>query len=118
MQVLQREARRVVTPRGSPICCGVAARTLRGWEVRRHVIWNRAAHGSCSVVLVLMATVAIRVCRREVVGVIHMACGTARCRVHTRQRPARRSVIEVRRRPGNRVVTGRAVGRRERPARI
>ncbi len=67
-----------------------------------------------------VAAVAIRVRCRESIVVPHVAIGAGhdfsrRCHlVRTRQRPARRAVIEGRSIPSDRVVAGRTVRRRER----
>ena len=69
-----------------------------------------------------VAAVAIRVRCRESIVVPHVAIGAGhdlsrRCHlVRTRQRPARRAVVEGRRIPTDRVVAGRTVRRRERRA--
>ena len=81
------------------------------------MIWNRAAHGCCAGVLILVAAVAIRVCRRKIVVVIDVAQGTSGGGMGARQRPAGSAVIKGCSGPRNCIVTGRALGRRERRAR-
>jgi len=88
-------------------------------ETRGNVIRHGAAKGRRAVPGRLVATVAIRVRRRERVIVadvavrasVHLACWRHLMRTH--QRPAGSAVIENRRSPGDGVVARRAVRRRK-----
>ena len=118
MRARQREAGvRVVECRSGPSGCVVARRTLRCWEACRNVVRNRASQGLCAGPRRLVASVAIRVRRRERIVVVHMAVRAghyfARRRqlMRTGQRPSRGAVIKRRCRPGDRVVACRAIRR-------
>ncbi len=80
------------------------------------MIGNRATQGGSAVVLLLVASVAVRVRRSEVVGVVEVTGGTGRGEVRAGQRPAGSAVIKGGGIPGNRIVTRRAVRGRERSA--
>lgn len=114
MQVLQRETRRIVAPRGSPTGRRVARGALRCREACRHVIRNRPSHCRRAVVLVLVAAVAIRIRHREIVMIVHMAGCAGRGGMRAGQRPSRGAVIKSRGGPRNRRVAGGAIRRRER----
>ena len=106
-----------MTPRGRPVGRGVTAGTLRCRKRRSHMVRNAAAHRLGGVVLILVAAVAIRVRRSEVVIVIQMAGGAGRRHMRARQRPTRYRVIERVIGPCDRVVASGAVRRRKRGSR-
>lgn len=117
MQILQRESGRVVVPRRSPVCSGVAAGTLRCRESRRSVIRHRATESCRAFPFRLMATIAIGIGRGEIVVVVHVTIRAGRCAVNPGQRPSRGAVIKRRGRPSDCIVAGRAIRRCERSAR-
>ena len=98
-------------------------RAERRRETRGNVIRNTSAEGRRAVPGRLVAAVAIRVRRCEVVVVIDVAVGAGvdlagrRHLVRAKQRPARRRVVEGRRQKGDGIVTARAVRRGERGSR-
>ena len=117
MQVLQRKTCGVVTPRRGPIRRGMATGALRRRKPGRNVIWNRAPHGRCAGVLVLVTAITIRVRRGKREVVVDMAGRAGRSCMNTSERPPGGAVVKCRGVPGNRVVTRRTVRSRERRTR-
>lgn len=98
----------------------MAGRAHRSREARGNVIRHISADSLRARPSSLVTAVAIRVRRCQVVAVADVAVRASnhfagrRKLVGTGERPARRAVIKNCRKPGDRVVTGRAIGRRER----
>lgn len=110
VRIRQRETRgRVIECRVGPVRGVVATGALRSREARGHVIRHRAAQGLRARPLRLVASVAVRICCRQRVVVVHMA-RRARCgQMRAGQRPARDAVIKRSRIPSNSRVALRAI---------
>jgi len=124
VRALQRPARRAVIEFAvRPEQRVVAGRALRGRETCRDVIRYNSAECLRADPDWLVAAVAVRIRRSESVVIPDVAVRagynfTGRLQlVRTRQRPARRAVVERRGSPRDRVVARRAVGSRKRRSR-